>query len=155
MHLLLKNLDFCNSLLVGLPVCQLNRLQKIQNHAARLVSSCNRRDHITPVLCQLHWLPLKFRISFKLLLFAHRSVYKTIPDYLTLDLAQTTRITRLSIAPILLIPKSSLKTVGDRSFSVAAPILWNNLPSDLRLIQSFDSFKSRLKTHLFRQAFDI
>ena len=150
-----SRIDFCNSLLIGLPAYQLNRLQKIQNHAARLISSSNRFDHITPILYKLHWLPLQFRIYFKLILFAHRSVYRSGPDYLSLALSTNARFTRQSVAPILLIPKSSLKTIGDRSFSVSASKLWNELPPNLRLISSFNSFKSNLKTYLFKQAFDI
>ena len=69
-----SRLDNCNSILYGLPDKELNKLQRIQNAAARLVSLTKKRDHITPVLFQLHWLPVRQRIIFKLL----RLTFKTL-----------------------------------------------------------------------------
>ena len=66
--LVTSNLDYCNSLLYGLPSSKLKRLQRIQNTAARIIMRTRKYDHITPVLKQLHWLPISQRIEFKILL---------------------------------------------------------------------------------------
>ena len=77
-------LDYCNSLLYGAPECNLKHLQRVQNIAARIVTRtrCSPLDHITPVLKSLHWLPIKYRILFKILLLAYKCVNHLAPDYL-------------------------------------------------------------------------
>ena len=59
-------LDYCNSLLYGVTDNVMRRVQSLQNAEARLITRARRRDHITPVLCQLHWLPVRRRVEFKL-----------------------------------------------------------------------------------------
>ncbi len=63
-----NRIDYCNNLLYGLPDIRLKKLQRVQNKAARLICNISRFDHITPILHKLHWLPVKFRIDFKVLL---------------------------------------------------------------------------------------
>ena len=81
--LVMSRLDYCNALLYGLPDAQLQKLQFVQNSAARLVTVTRRREHITPVMFALHWLPIRQRIQFKLLLLVYRCTHQLAPDYLT------------------------------------------------------------------------
>ena len=81
------HLDYCKSLLHGISQCQINRLQKVLNSAARIITLSQKFHHITPVLLQLHWLPINFRIQFKITLFVYKSLNGTAPAYLK-DLLQ-------------------------------------------------------------------
>ena len=148
----LSRLDYCNSLLGGTSQKLTQRLQKVQNNAARLISSSPRRAHITPILRDLHWLPVELRVKYKLLLLVYKCLTNQGPSYLSdlLDLYVPTRQLRSSNdSRLLRIPSYRLKTVGYRSFSRQAPILWNSLPFSLRHSVSISSFKTALKTHLF------
>ena len=69
--LVISRIDFCNSLLYSLPDVHTNKLQRIQNSAARLITRTKCREHITPILKQLHWLPVKSRINYKILLLTY------------------------------------------------------------------------------------
>ena len=77
-----SKLDYCNALLYGLPKYQLQRLQYVQNTAATIVLQVSKFQHITPVLCELHWLPIQYRIIFKILLLVYKSLNGTSPSYL-------------------------------------------------------------------------
>ena len=152
-------IDYCNSLLFGLPSVHQLKLQRLQNAAARVISNVPRYSHITPVLCSLLWLPVKFRIDFKILLLTFKAIYGHAPGYL-IDLIAIKEQPRYNLRSasglILKYPSLKLKkTLGDRAFSSAAPTLWNNLPLHFRLEDNFERFKSLPKTHLFRLAFDM
>ena len=149
-----SRIDYCNSLLFGLSNSELAKLQRVQNVAARLLTSTRKYDHITPVLRELHWLPVRYRIHFKILrLLTFRAIHGMVPHYISnlINVRQPSSYSLRSRASIvLLFPKGKmLSTSGDRSFSTAAPKLWNALPAELRSISSLSTFKSCLKTHIF------
>ena len=75
-----SRLDYCNGLLYGLPKDMTNKLQSVLNTAARLVTLGRKYDSITPVLNELHWLPVEFRIKFKILLQVHKSLNSMAPE---------------------------------------------------------------------------
>ena len=78
-----SRVDYCNSLLYGLPEYQLNKLQRVQNMCARLICNESKLCHITPLLVDLHWLPVKFRIEFKILLIVFKIFKGLAPSYLS------------------------------------------------------------------------
>ena len=135
---------------------QIQRLQSIQNCAARLVKRHSKFDCASPLLFELHWLPVEQRITFKILLFVFKSLNGLAPFYLS-DLISTyvpSRSLRSASLSLLHVPRSNQKTYGDRAFAVAAPRLWNALPIQMRQPgTALDTFKGSLKTLLFRQAF--
>ena len=156
--LVTSRLDYCNSLLYGVPACKLDQLQRIQNIAARVVTltRCSPENHITPVLKSLHWLPVKIRIVFKVLLLTYKCVSSLAPEYLCnlVTKQQYARPLRSEKLEHLKVPETRLKTYGDRSFQYAAAVEWNKLPLDIRESPSVSCFKTRLKTHLFRLYFE-
>ncbi|XP_058879445.1 uncharacterized protein LOC131737046 [Acipenser ruthenus] len=151
--LVLSRLDYCNSLLAGLPASATRPLQLIQNSAARLVFSLPRFAHATPLLRSLHWLPITARIQFKTLVLAYRCLDQTAPSYLqTLISPYTpTRPLRSACTRRLAPPPLRSPASRARSFSTLAPQWWNDLPTDVRTAQSLTTFRRLLKTHLFKQ----
>ena len=153
--LVMSRVDYGNALLFGLPEMFLYKLQMIQNSTARLVTGTHGRDHITPVLFKLHWLPVRYWIELKLLVLMYQAVHHLGPAYLTSLVTPyaPTRSLRSAAHRSLTIPRYNLERYGRRAFSVAGPSLWNNLPLTIREAGTLTTFKSMLKTHLFRIAF--
>ena len=144
-----------NSLLDGLPANQIKKLQRVQNAAARIVSKCGFELDIMPILKSLHWLPVAFRVKYKILTITWKCLHDKAPEYLTQVLIplKRDRTLRSNDQLLLVIPKTNMKTLGDRSFAASAPSLWNAMPLKLRQATSINIFKKDLKTYLFEQAF--
>ena len=149
----ISKLDYCNSLFAAIPDGKLHRLQQIQNHAARLVKQISKKESITPVLMDLHWLPVKARIQYKILVYAYQCLNEeSFPSYLSSNITfyRPPRALRSATKLTLNKPKANLRYYGERSFFYTGPDLWNRLPFDIQNANSLSNFKSLLKTHLFR-----
>jgi len=133
----------------------MNRLQSVQNAAAPLVTGTRRSDNISPVFRQLHWLPVRQRVDFKVATLVHQSLSGILPPYLADDcrLVADARERRLhSTASRTCVVTRTYSTFGDRAFGAAGPGLWNSLPSHLKDADiSYSEFRRSLKTFLFGQ----
>ena len=149
----ISRLDYANAVLYGIAETQLDRLQRLQNYAARLITGDSREVDSAEVLKTLHWLPVRARIRYKILLLTYEALNNLAPPYLKDMLAVQTnaRNTRSSNGGPRLVEKKSNLRFGDRAFSVCAPKLWNRLPVSLRSCPDINAFKRQLKTSLFKE----
>ena len=165
----ISRLDYCNVLLHGLPKYLIQRLQKVQNSAARLIAMIPKRESITPYSADLHWLPIQQRLEYKVFLYTYKVLNNMAPQYLCDLLHQyvPARSLRSMSSNKLKPPQKDADYVayGGRAFQYSAPELWNNLPDELRNAGSQESepdlnpesrlnvFKRKLKTYLFAKAY--
>ena len=122
-------------------------LQLVQNAAATFLTRSSHWSHFTPALASLHWLPVKFRINYKILLITNKALHDLAPSYISHLLVPhyTPRPLSSSNLGLLSVPRSVYKTKSDCAFAVLAPTLWNSLPHSLRFTESVDRFKRLLK----------
>ena len=148
----MSKLDYCNSVLFGISNKLLDKLQRVQNCAAKLVLTLNMEHQSSPeCLKTLHWLPIKFRIQYKTLLLMFKSTKGFRPPYLQdlLEPHKNARSLCSSSKHLLTVQTSKLKTFEDHAFSVCGAKLWNNLPNHVKTSTSTSDFKKKLKTHFF------
>ena len=128
------------------------RLQSVQNASARLLTGAWRCDHITPILRQLHWLPVRQRVLFKIAVLVFQCLGGQAPSYLS-DNCQPvsdSRPHRLRSSDLLsCVVRRARNTYGDRCFATAGPRVWNSLLAELQQCSSLRQFKRCLKTFLF------
>ena len=141
-------LDYCNAILSGIKKSTKQKLQRVQNAAARLLTNTKKREHITPVLRELHWLPVEKRIDFKICVLTYKCVHGLAPSYLS-EMIQPSTSSRLRASGQLCVPFTNSEYVKTNAFSFVAPALYNKLPRAIRQSPSIDIFKQNLKTYLF------
>ena len=153
----MSRIDYCSSLLFGSTHDVTSHLQQMQNYAVRVILRLLMSSSITIHLKSLHWLPVKVGSTYKIACLCYHCHSSTAPSYVTDMLHKKplhTRNTRSSsyTMPLLNRPAHSKATLGDRSFSFASSV-WNSIPNYVRCAPSLSSFKSRLKTYLFRSVY--
>jgi len=154
--LILSRLDYCNSVLYGAPASNIQVLQRVQNNAARIVLQAPRRSHAQPLLRELHWLPIQYRIEYKVAVLTFKSRSSaTAPTYLSRHIKArvSERTLRSSGVPLLYKPFTRTD-FARQAFRCSAPTVWNSLPETIISVDSLSVFKSRLKTYFFRKAFE-
>ena len=156
--LIMTRLDYGSAVLAGLPSHLLNRLQSVLNAAARLVCRARKYDHVTHLLRDLHWLRVPERIQFRLAVLAFCCRNHKAPSYLADELhwtdeAESWHRLQSGSCPCLIVPRTRLSTIGDRSCRVTVARAWNRLPTSITALTSLPFFNRQLKTFLFTKSF--
>ena len=154
--LVTSRLDYCASLLVGSTNYNIQRLQRLQNRAARILTRLPPSASITPVLHNLHWLPVELRIIFRMLVFVFKSIHGIGPEYLNtlVTIYVPSRTLRSGSDHYKLVSSVLGRREARHSFQLFAPSVWNDLPYELRSKTDLGDFKGCLKTFLFRKCYD-
>ena len=141
-----SRLDYCNSLLVGLSVEDSTHLQRLQNAAARCVLMRTLDFSAKDMSCELHWLPVRKRVHYKLLLLTYITLNWSSPEYLVNQLQDyfPIRVLRSVDQNLLSVIKTRIK-IGNSYFTVAASVLWNALPCQIKKAKTIDCFKSMIQ----------
>ena len=145
--IVVARIDNCNALYTGLSNHNMSRLQRLQNSCARVIYGARRRDHVSGLMKDLHWLPVRLRIIFKVLCLIFKCLQGTAPSYLS-DILPETRENRF-----VRIPRTK-STYGDHAFCRFGPIYWNALPNRLIHCGTINNFKAQLKHYLFSSSHD-
>ncbi len=156
--LVISRLDYCNSVLAGLPSSTLQHLTVVLHSAARLIKDLEPRDQVTLSMRQLHWLPIQARITFKICLLMFHIYTGSSPHYMsslvTLCTSLASRQSLRSASKGDFACVRSRLQFGNRAFSITGPVEWNKLPETVRRSTSVVQFKASLKTHLFHIYYD-
>ena len=149
-----SRLDYCNSLLSGIAETDLTKLQRVLNRLAHVVTKSPLFTRSVRLLRSLHWLPVKYRVHFKICLVTYKALHEEQPVYLRSLIATSlpSCSLRSNRGITLSIPRIKTNT-GARAFSSCAPSLWNNLPLSVHSATSVATFRRHLKIYLFDMAF--
>lgn len=159
--LVTSRIDYCNSLFTSLSAKDLKKLQSVQNTMARIIMRLPKRSSVSAVLKELHWLPIKHRLRFKVGVLTYKALETGQPKYLSELLSPYTSVknTRRSNPNLRLLqhfnPGHKINSGSHLSycFQDFAPRLWNSFPLNIRTAPTLGSFRRQLKTHLFSSAF--
>jgi len=150
-------LDYCNAVYYGISRNNIDKLQRVQNALARVVKVRSKHDHVTPLLSELHWLPIDARVRYKIAVLTFKAITTNKPSYLAELVSTHTPARELrssSRRPHQLHVNRVRTAFGSRAFCHAAPEVWNSLPTEITDTESsLQTFKSRLKTYLYNQSF--
>ena len=149
-----SHLDYCNSILAGLPSSEISWMQRVQNITAKLVLGKSKLYSSSECLQELHWLPINKQIQFKVLILGFKCLDCAGPLYLRNLLVEFPEDRKQglcsdSMAKRLLEPRTKLKTFASRAFSVIGPRWWNQLPNHVKNCGNLTDFKKSLKTYLY------
>src|SRR5664279_4996685 len=151
--IVMSKLDYCNAVLYGSPKTTIAVLQRVQNDLARVVLLQKKYACASPLLQSLHWLPIDARVSYKLAVITYKVRSTNTPVYLSRIMSEhsslSSMVLRSASRPLLGVRRTRTEQ-GRRAFHIAAPTVWNSLPTDIQLACSLNVFKKRLKTFLFR-----
>ena len=149
--IVISRLDYCNSVCISLPMRSVHRLQLAQNAAARVVKKTPKREHMTPVLRDLHWFPIIKRVQFKILLLVFKSLHCETPFYVCdlLNWYHHKRHLRSANTTSPVPNRNETITFGKRLMDTASASLWNFLPDEIKCAPNIMIFKGHLKIYLF------
>ena len=153
--LVTSRIDYCNALINGIPVTLMSKLQRVQNVSARIITRKRCSEHITPLLMDLHWLPVSRHVEFKIITLVFKALHGEAPRYILdlIDIYAPTRSLRSQFTTSLRAPRTKTVFYGDRQFGKVAATLWNSLPKRLRELDKLGTFRKALKTHLFTKEY--
>ena len=156
--LVLSRLDYCIAVHAGLPSSTLWRLQRVLHASARLASGVSRYAHVTPLLRDLRWLPVRARIDKRLGILAFLNRKGLAPAYLSTELTEVSslpgrRHLRSAASDLLALPHAQHPTLGGRAVGVAASRVWNRLPQSLRSADDMAIFKKLLSNYLLNSVY--
>ena len=131
-------------------------VQTLEQVPAKIITQQPKFAHVSPILKELHWLPISARVKYKIALVMFKSVSCKAPVYLTEMFHKYIPAVSLRSATkcLLNVPNYRLKTFGGKAISVFGANVWNTLPTELRFLESLEDFKDKLKTYLFSVHFE-
>ena len=148
--MVLSRIDYAISTLSGIDKKQIQRLQRVQNAAARMVCKLTRLESVNNALSDLGWLPVHARIRQRVAILVHKVVSGNAAPYLCelIHPYVSERSLRSTDCRLLEVPRTRT-LIGDRTFAVSGPTTWNSLPVSVRESDKLSSFESELTKHLF------